>query len=222
MESDLNIWVAASENNIDLVIKLINEGIYTSESKDSNGFSVIHAAASYGHISMLKFLVIDKKGNINIQDNDGDTPLHHVDDLETAKFLIEELKADYKIKNHDGLTAFEFINKDGEYPEIEEYSKSLNDTMNFSNDEDFKNLALAKKFFDNKISYSYKNINYDKLSDSTNSEQLDKNRDFITKLLDENGHPNSIDHIRNFVSKNIDKIKDTDESKSQKKKQKIP
>ena len=36
--------------------------------------------------------VLDREGgDINIQDNEGDTPLHHVEDLKTAKYIVEEI-----------------------------------------------------------------------------------------------------------------------------------
>jgi hypothetical protein len=40
-------------------------------------------------------------------DEEGDTPLHSVEDVLSAKYIVEELKADYKIKNRDGQTVSE-------------------------------------------------------------------------------------------------------------------
>lgn len=64
-----------------------------------------HAAASYGHVSVLEYLVsqgiffrngplpIDNHlapgGNPNIEDSDGDTPLYTVEDVETAEWLVQ-------------------------------------------------------------------------------------------------------------------------------------
>ncbi|KAK6454385.1 ankyrin repeat-containing domain protein [Scheffersomyces xylosifermentans] len=120
-----NIWVAAADNQKTLVESYINSGEFTPNSKDPNGYTPIHAAASYGHIGLLKYLINEKNGDINIQDSEGDTPLHHVEDLKAAKFLVEELHADYKIKNNDGLTAAQYIEEDDEYPEVVDYLKSL-------------------------------------------------------------------------------------------------
>ncbi len=36
-----------------------------------------HAAAAYGHIELMRYLLDDAGGDVNIVDNDGDTPLHH-------------------------------------------------------------------------------------------------------------------------------------------------
>ncbi|KAG7663138.1 uncharacterized protein J8A68_003316 [[Candida] subhashii] len=119
-----NIWIAAADNQRTIVEHYITSGEFTPNSKDPNGYTPIHAAASYGHINLLKYL-IDNGGNVNIQDNDGDTPLHHVEDVKTAKYLIEELGADYKIKNGEGMSAREYIEDEGEFEDVAEYLRSL-------------------------------------------------------------------------------------------------
>lgn len=119
-----NIWVAAADNNKDVVIAHLDSGNFTPNSKDPNGYTPIHAAASYGYIELLQQL-IQRGGDINIQDNEGDTPLHHVEDLATAKFIVEELQADTKIKNEEGQTAAQYIEEEDEYPDIAAYLKSL-------------------------------------------------------------------------------------------------
>ena len=109
-----NIWIAAADNQRQIVEQYINSNEYTPNSKDPNGYTVIHAAASYGHLNLLQYL-IEKGGDINIQDNEGDTPLHHVEDLKTAKYIVEKLGASYKIKNNDGLTAQQYIEEEDEF-----------------------------------------------------------------------------------------------------------
>lgn len=119
-----NIWVAAADNQISVVEDYIQSKQFTANSQDPNGYTPIHAAASYGHIDLLKVLMANG-GDINIQDKEGDTPLHHVEDLATAKFLVEELKADFSIKNDEGQTALEFIEEEDEFPQIAQYLRSL-------------------------------------------------------------------------------------------------
>lgn len=119
-----NIWVAAADNDIELVQKHIDSGNFSANSKDPNGYTPVHAAASYGLIDLLKLLV-SKGGDINIQDSEGDTPLHHVEDVATAKFMVEDLKADYKMKNNEGQTAAAYIEEEGEFPELAQYLRSL-------------------------------------------------------------------------------------------------
>jgi hypothetical protein len=135
-----NIWIAASDNNIPLVREYISGGTHTAVDKDPNGYTPIHAAASYGHIELLRYLVLEAGGDINVTDLDGDTPLHTVEDIDTAKVMVEELDADYKIKNREGQTvggvrfvliysniiqALEKIEEEDEFPEIIQYLRSL-------------------------------------------------------------------------------------------------
>lgn len=44
--------------------------------------------------------------DVNARDGDGDTPLHHCDDVNSAKLLIEG-GADFRVKNVEGLTALD-------------------------------------------------------------------------------------------------------------------
>ncbi len=67
-----NIWVAASDGNLARVEELLASGLSPNE-KDENSYTPMHAAASYGHLAMLDFLIAHG-GDINLTDNDGDTP----------------------------------------------------------------------------------------------------------------------------------------------------
>lgn len=119
-----NIWVAAADNNKDVVLCHLDSGNFNPNSKDPNGYTPIHAAASYGHIDLLK-LLIERGGDINIQDREGDTALHHIEDLAVAKLMVEQLNADFKIRNHEGQTAAQYFEEEDEYPEIAQYLRSL-------------------------------------------------------------------------------------------------
>ncbi|XBW38101.1 hypothetical protein QEN19_003692 [Hanseniaspora menglaensis] len=110
----MNIWIAASDNKIDLVENYINSGNFTAVSADPNGYTPIHAAASYGHKDLLQKLIKLYNGDINIKDSDGDTPLHHVEDYNTCRFIIEELSGNYQVKNNDGLMPVEVLLQNGE------------------------------------------------------------------------------------------------------------
>lgn len=119
-----NIWVAAADNQVDVVAQHLDLGNFSPNSSDPNGYTAIHAAASYGHVELLRLLV-QRGGDINVQDNEGDTPLHHTEDTATAKVMVEELAADFKIKNSDGLTAAQYIEEEGEFPELARYLRGL-------------------------------------------------------------------------------------------------
>jgi ankyrin repeat protein len=48
----------------------------------------LHAASSYGHIDIIQFL-LDQGADIDIADNDGDTPLYTVESIPIARYLVE-------------------------------------------------------------------------------------------------------------------------------------
>ncbi|KAJ2787194.1 hypothetical protein GGI15_000914 [Coemansia interrupta] len=97
-----NIWTAASDGDIDRVRALIEESKDLVNAKDQNGYTPMHAAASWRHIELLKLLV-SSGGDVNIKDTDGDTPLHICEDKECALFLLDH-GADPKAENDEGLT----------------------------------------------------------------------------------------------------------------------
>lgn len=102
----MNIWIAASTGDIDLVESFLKQGC-TANDKDENGYTPVHAAAAYGHIDLLRKLLSENNGDVNIPDADNDTPLHHCEDKATAQFLIEEMGANFSLLNSEGKTCFE-------------------------------------------------------------------------------------------------------------------
>ena len=97
----------------------------TPESADRAGYTAIHAAASYGHLPLLRFLIQDRHGDINVQDLEGDTPLHMCELVEVAREMIEELGADVTVKNHEGLTAAEAVREEGDCDDLADYLESV-------------------------------------------------------------------------------------------------
>jgi uncharacterized protein len=98
-------WVAASEGNLDLVKESLSSLNLNPDTADENGYTLVHAAAAYNQQHILRWLMDQNGVNVNAQDNDGDTPLHHVECVDAAKFLVEILKADPKVQNSEGKTA---------------------------------------------------------------------------------------------------------------------
>lgn len=66
-----------------------------------------HAAASYHHYSLLEYL-LSVGGDINLPDDEGETPLFTVENVEAAKWLIEH-GADPARTNEEGQTVCQEI-----------------------------------------------------------------------------------------------------------------
>ncbi|WWD15899.1 hypothetical protein CI109_100323 [Kwoniella shandongensis] len=116
-----NLWVAASDGDLERVQYLIEHEGATPNDKDSNSYTPMHAAASYAHLPLLTYL-LSVGGNPNIPDDDGDTPLFVVESLEVAQFLVQS-GADAGWKNEEGMMASDSLEED--HPEISTYLRSL-------------------------------------------------------------------------------------------------
>lgn len=120
-----NIWIAAADGDEATVLSILKENNSAVNSYDENGYTPLHAAASYDRDALLMKLVKEHGGNVNIRDFDGETPLFVVESLRTAKLLVEDLHADVTITNNDGKTAADTIEADGEYPLIASYLRGI-------------------------------------------------------------------------------------------------
>lgn len=118
----LNPFLLAADNSPQL-LPLLRSDPSLSSSQDAHGYSLLHAAASYNHCGLLRTLVSDFNVDVNIRDEDGETPLSVVETVEAAQVLVEELGADTSMKNEEGMTAEEKIGIEGDYPTVAAYLK---------------------------------------------------------------------------------------------------
>ncbi|SCU92975.1 LAFA_0F14004g1_1 [Lachancea sp. 'fantastica'] len=140
----MNVWIAASDGNLEKVESFFSAG-FGPESKDPNGYTPVHAAAAYGHIDLLRKLCsAPYNGDINVRDNDGDTPLHHCEDLATGRVIVEELKADRDLQNNEGKTALEVLEEDSEFPELIDYLREKSGVVQQSDGIDNEQMAQFK------------------------------------------------------------------------------
>ena len=65
-----------------------------------------HAAASYDHLELLRFLVEEAGADVNLEDSDGETPLFVCENVDTAEFLLDA-GADPQITNSIGRNCME-------------------------------------------------------------------------------------------------------------------
>lgn len=112
-----NQFILAADNNPKL-LPLLRSSPSLASSQDAHGYSILHAAASYNHLGLLRTLINEFHVDVNIRDEDGETPLFVVETVEAAQVLVEELGADMVLKNHEGMTAEGKILAEGDYPTL--------------------------------------------------------------------------------------------------------
>ncbi|TIA73818.1 hypothetical protein E3P92_03594 [Wallemia ichthyophaga] len=121
--NDKNIWLSASEGDMERVAYLVEKCGLDVNTLDENSYSTLHAATSYSHSDLLRYL-IEKGGNVNIVDDDHETPLFVAEDEDVARLLVEH-GADASHRNAEGLTPLEKLIQDDEHEEVQEYLKSV-------------------------------------------------------------------------------------------------
>ena len=122
--SQPNPYILASDNPSAL-LTLLHSNPSIASNQDDHGYSLLHAAASYNHIDLLRALVKDFNVNVNLLDEDGETCLFVTESVAIARCLVEELRVDYNIKNNEGLTAQETIESEGLTPDVAAYLRQV-------------------------------------------------------------------------------------------------
>ncbi|KAG6906703.1 hypothetical protein DXG01_012527 [Tephrocybe rancida] len=129
-----NIWVAAADGDLARVQNASSHTPYAlvtsiisspsaqhPNAPDEHTYTPMHAAASYGQIDILTYL-LSRGGDVNITDGDGDTPLYTAETLETARFLVEHgARIDHR--NHEGISPITHLSED--FPALSTYLQSL-------------------------------------------------------------------------------------------------
>ncbi|KAF5359279.1 hypothetical protein D9756_003376 [Leucocoprinus leucothites] len=116
-----NIWVAAGDGDLARVTELVETHGLNANTPDDYTYTPMHAAASYGHIHILQYL-ISKGGDVNVTDDEGDTPLYTVENIETAQFLIEH-GAVVDRTNNAGISPIQHLRE--EFPHIATYLETV-------------------------------------------------------------------------------------------------
>ncbi|KAG8168686.1 hypothetical protein KVR01_001435 [Diaporthe batatas] len=115
-----NPFLLAADNPTAL-LALLNETPSLASQQDDHGYSLLHAAASYNHLDLLRALVTDFNVPVDLRDEDSETALFVVETVEAAKLLVEELRLDAALTGDEGLTAREKIQQDGDFPAVAQY-----------------------------------------------------------------------------------------------------
>ncbi|KAJ8117925.1 hypothetical protein ONZ43_g4092 [Nemania bipapillata] len=134
-----NPFLLAADNSPAL-LPLLRENPALATQQDEHGYSLIHAAASYNHLDLLRALVQEFKVDVNLRDEDEETALFVVETVDAARVLVEELGSELMIKGTDGYTACQKIMDEGEFPEVADYlrlkeAERTRDLLNGTNGE---------------------------------------------------------------------------------------
>lgn len=122
MESPNVLLLAADDPS--RLLQVLQESPSLASSQDENGYSLLHAAASYNHLDLLRTLVTKYNLDVNMKDEDGETAIFVVETVDCARLLIEELHADTTIRGIDGKTALEKFIEENEFPEVAVYLRT--------------------------------------------------------------------------------------------------
>eukprot|EP00536_Pseudo-nitzschia_multiseries_P000498 jgi/Psemu1/282375/fgenesh1_pg.6_\ len=108
------IFSAASEGNLALLQSSMAQLNFVATTPDENGYTLLHAASSYGQLGVMKFLLDNLDRNnpsctafVNAGDNDGDTAFHYAGSTDAARMLVEDGRIDTKKTNGQGKTALQ-------------------------------------------------------------------------------------------------------------------
>lgn len=131
-------WTAAADGKLDLLQSSLSQLRLPVTATDENGYGFFHAAASYGHIPVLQWLLAQNRTIANVVDNEGDSALHYACTVDTAKLLLEVAGVSPDIKNQCGKTALEI--------KQEELQEMMADEDYDEDDEDATNLRKMVEF----------------------------------------------------------------------------
>ncbi|KAM4066985.1 ankyrin repeats (many copies) domain-containing protein [Hirsutella rhossiliensis] len=124
MAHNQNPFLLAADNSPEL-LPLLRDNPALASAQDEHGYSLVHAAASYNHLDLLRALVHEFHVNINIVDEDNETALFVVETVGAARVLVEELSADVRHRSSEGLTAAGKIEAEGDFPAVAAYLTGL-------------------------------------------------------------------------------------------------
>lgn len=107
------------------VLSHLQQNPQLASAQDSHGYSLLHASVSYNHPDLLRALVRQFNADINIRDEDDETPLFAAENVDIARVFLEELAGDAGARNGEGHTAAEKMLEDNELPVVAAYIRDF-------------------------------------------------------------------------------------------------
>lgn len=104
-----------------LLLELLRTDPHLAAQQDDHGYSLLHAAASYNHLTLLRALVNEFNVPVDLRDEDNETALFVVETVDAARILVEELSLDINLRGDEGTTAREKIESEDDFPEVAAY-----------------------------------------------------------------------------------------------------
>lgn len=144
-EQEGQLIEAAFNNSIEVIERLLKQGVDVDE-KNKSGNTALMIAAANGNTEMLRMLIYMAKANVNIQDCYGNTPLMWAvvkGYAEIVNILINA-NADVNIQNHEGRTALIYAVGE-ENKDIVEILVKANADLNIKDHKDKTALIYAKQ-----------------------------------------------------------------------------
>lgn len=138
-----NLYLLVADGKVSEVNSILSQNPSLASSQDAHGYSLVHAAASYNQFDLLRKLITDYHVDVNIRDEDNETPLFSVETLEVAKLLVEELGADVLARGASGRTAGQAIEEDGDFPDVAQYLRGIERQLEEIGSRDPKDNAAA-------------------------------------------------------------------------------
>ena len=130
-------WIAAADGNLPLLQTALPQLNLSPSAADENGYTLIHAAASYAHLPVLQWLV-SQGANVHAVDGEGDSALHYASNRAAAEFLVREGKVSLDVRNQAGMTALQAkeeelkeLMEDEDFDEMDEDAINLNGVIEF-------------------------------------------------------------------------------------------
>mmetsp|Transcript_16168 Transcript_16168/g.31266 ORF Transcript_16168/g.31266 Transcript_16168/m.31266 type:complete len:221 (+) Transcript_16168:234-896(+) len=118
-----NIVLLATSGDLATLRALVVSGKCDVNINDDNGYTPLMAAASYGRVEVVKFLLEQDGIEVNKADDEGDTALHYcTTSLECMKLLLEH-NGDLSIENEDGFTPLQAMKEELEDEDMLESGK---------------------------------------------------------------------------------------------------